>query len=238
MKMSLLADFRLYKRDAERSNVFTQLTSDDLDDLSVGGFAFVVNGHSIPFDWDAHSCSEENGVFHLETGWGPFFNDFEIPGYWDEEYAKIGLSREQITAEFLASTTEIEDFYISMFDEEADDDAGIGNNADTNAEFYIELIAISIEERETGDSHDVDENVIKAFNGNATDYHDFLKEAYQLFRKEWYASRTGIDPESECLGYTIREFENCEFVDDVYMAARHIDWFEKRLLVKKVEGRV
>lgn len=232
MKMSLIADFRLYKKEPEKTNIFKQLTKDDIDDLSVGGFAFVVNGNSVPFDWDAHSCSEENGVFHLETGWGPFFNDFEIPKYWDEEYAEMGLAPEQITAEFLASTTEVEEFYISVFDEEADDDTGIGNNTDANAEFYIELLAISIEERETGDSYDVDEAVIKAFNGNISDYTEFLSEAYSAFRKEWYASQEGIDVGSECLGYTKQQFEENEFIDVEYMSSHYPDFANKKLLCK------
>ena len=43
-----------------------------------------------------------NIVFSFTTGKGPFFNDYEIPDYWDEEYKEIGITREEITAEFLA----------------------------------------------------------------------------------------------------------------------------------------
>lgn len=234
-KMQMLADFKIYEREFERPNAFRQLTSEDLRNLSIGGFTFVVNGNAIPFDWDAHCCGEKNGVFHLETGYGPFFNDFQIHEYWDEEYAEMGLTRDQITAKFLASTTEIKEFYIGMFDEETDDDTGFGDNTDFDERFYIELLAISFEERETGDSYDVDESVIKAFNGNASDYKGFLKDAYQLFRKNWYASQSDFDTNSECLGYTIRQFENCEFVDDDYMTEHHPGWLTKRLLVKLEE---
>ena len=236
-KIEMIADFRLYEREFERPNVFRQLTKEDVNNLSIGGFAFVVNGNSIPFDWDAHCWSERKGIFHLETGWGSFFNEFEIPEYWDDEYAKLGLTREQITAKFLASTTQIEDFYLSMFDEADDVDTGIGNNADPDKRFYIELISVSFEERDTGNSYDVDKSVIEAFNGNAADYKEFLKESYQLFRKEWYARHPEFDADSECLGYTIRQFEECEFVDDDYMSAHHQDWLDKCLLIKTMEVR-
>jgi hypothetical protein len=36
MKISMLADFRIYEREFERPNVFRQLTEDDMDGLSVG----------------------------------------------------------------------------------------------------------------------------------------------------------------------------------------------------------
>lgn len=229
MKMSLMADFRLYEKEFERPNVYRALTKDDVEGLSVGGFAFVVDGKQIPFDWDAASCSEEKGVFHLETGYGPVFNDFEIPDYWDDEYAKMGLTRDQITAEFLASATKIDEFFINAYDHD-DSEIQIGDNTEADSQYFVELLSITLEERDTGKTYDVADDVIKAFNANAIDYHKLLGEAYKEFRAEWYESHPEVDSIAECLDYTRSQFEACEFADDDYMAAHYDNWFNMKLL--------
>jgi hypothetical protein len=203
-----------------------------------------VDGKSVHFDWDAESCSEENGIFHLETGYGPFFNDFEIPAYWDEEYAEMGISREDITAEFLASTTKIEEFFINAYDGSgSDEEIQIGDNTEADAQYFVELIAITLEERETGKTFDVDESVVKAFNENAVDYHKMLKTAYTHYKHEWceargfdYAAVAEADANNEeyqgQMYACLLEFEDCEFSDDDYMTEHFNNWLEKKLLYK------
>ena len=109
----MTAAFKLYRKNNE-TGYFHQVGDDDLDAICPGGFTFEVNGKAIPFDWDASATSEENGVFTYESGYGSFFNDFDIPNYWDEEYKELGLTREDITAKLLASTNNIQEFFINL----------------------------------------------------------------------------------------------------------------------------
>lgn len=163
MKISMIANFQLYFKVPETGD-YKLLTKEDFDSLSPGGFEFVVDGKTIPFDWDAQSTSEENGVFHYESGYGPFFNDFEIPDYWEEEYKEAGIKHEDITAEFLSKASEIRDFYINFALKGEDGDTGIGSNEDPNTDFFLKLINIAFEERETGRMFNVSDEVIKTFN--------------------------------------------------------------------------
>lgn len=165
MKMQMIADFKLYRK-LKETGFFKQITQDDLDTICPGGFTFVVEGKSVPFDFDAQSTSEDEGVFHYESGCGPFFNDFEIPeGCWDEAYEEMGLKREDISPKFLASTSRIEEFFINLVPKGENEDVDVYQDPDS--EFVVELIAISLEERDTGNSYDVDEIVISEFNENS-----------------------------------------------------------------------
>ena len=159
MLMQMVADFRLLQRN-KNGNGFKLLTKGDLDSICPGGFTFEVGGMEIPFDFDAQA----NGVFSYESGYGPFFNDFELTDCYDEEYETMGIKREEISAEMLASTSSINEFYVNFEIKGARGDDGIGDNADPNAEFLIELLKIQFEERESGKTFPVDEKVIAAFN--------------------------------------------------------------------------
>lgn len=149
----------------KRKGKFIPLTSDDVQNLSIGGYSFEMNDDLIPFDWDAYSCNEENGVFSFETGRGPFFNDYEIPDYWDEEYKEIGIKREEITAEFLASARSIEDFFVN-FDDRNGKEHGIGWCADNvnSSQYKINIIEILFVDIETRSEHQVSNKVISNYN--------------------------------------------------------------------------
>ena len=163
MKMQMIADFRLYRRDD--AGLYQLISIDDLDGISPGGFTFEVDGKSIPFDFNAQSTCEEDGVFHYESGYGPFLNDFEIPeGCWEEDYEQAGLTREEISPKLLASATKIEEFFISLIPADEGEDVEVFQEPD--AEYIVELLAISFEERDTGRSYDVDESVLVRFNEN------------------------------------------------------------------------
>ena len=107
MKLSMLVDFQILEN---INGKYIPLSNNEARSVSIGGFGFEVNGNSIPFDWDAFSGTEENKIFQFETGRGFLWNDYEIPDYWDKDYEEIGISRDDITAEFLASTTHIDLF--------------------------------------------------------------------------------------------------------------------------------
>lgn len=162
MKISMIGSFQILKKQKEE---FIPLTSDDVLNMSIGGYSFEVNEDLIPFDWDAFSASEENGVFSFTTGKGPFFNDYEIPDYWDEEYKEIGITREEITAEFLASTSHIEDFFVN-FDDSDGNDHGIGwfSNNVNSSQYKINILELSFVNVTTYDEYPVSKEVINRYN--------------------------------------------------------------------------
>lgn len=158
----MIGSFQILKKQA---NEFVSLTSDDVLNMSIGGYSFEINEDLIPFDWDAFSASEDNGVFSFETGRGPFFNDYEIPDYWDEEYKEIGITREEITAEFLASVSHIEDFFVN-FDDRDGKDHGIGWCADNvnSSQYKINILDLFFVDMETYNEHHVSNEVINKYN--------------------------------------------------------------------------
>lgn len=169
MKVSMMADFRILKKN--EGGEFVPMNKCFAEAVSVGGFSFDVNGQSVPFDWDAFTGAEENGVFRFYTGKGFLFNDYELSSNYDEAYQDMGLNREDISAEFLASTHHIEEFFVDFQSREPfeDDysDVGIGffgDNGKKDAEYKLELIAVSFKDMETEKVYDVKPEVLEAFN--------------------------------------------------------------------------
>lgn len=162
MKISMIGKFQILEK---RKRKFVPLTSDDIFNLSIGGYSFEINDDLIPFDWDAFSISEENGIFNFETGRGPFFNDYEIPDYFDEEYEEIGITREEITAEFLASAESIEDFFVN-FDDHNGKEHGIGWCVDNvnSSQYKINIIELSFMDVKTLAEYPVSKEVISKYN--------------------------------------------------------------------------
>lgn len=115
----------------------------DAEELSFGGYCFIVNGKEISFDWDACSADFEGNTVSGCTGYGPFFNEFQLANYYDEELAELGLSRHDLTAKFLASCEEIEEFYCEAGD------------------VILESITFFDDE---GNKFKVNKNVLEAFN--------------------------------------------------------------------------
>lgn len=162
MKIAMIGDFQILEK---RKGEFIPLTFDDAKSMSIGGYSFEVNGDSIPFDWDAFTATEENGVFSFTTGKGPFFNDYEIPDYWDEEYNEIGITREEITAEFLASVDHIEDFFVD-FEDSNGNAHGIGWFADNvnSSQYKVNILDLAFVNVETADEYPVSKEVINKYN--------------------------------------------------------------------------
>lgn len=93
------------------------------DNISVGGFFAIVNGRGIPFDFDITSCGVEKindtqYKCHYESGEDGFFKDPYISDCYTTEYLQMGLDREDITADFLASASELREFYVVCWDEQ------------------------------------------------------------------------------------------------------------------------
>lgn len=96
------------------------------DNISVGGFFAIVNGRGIPFDFDSTSCDVEKindtqYKCHYESGEDDFFKDPYISDCYTTEYLQIGLDREDITADFLASASELREFYVVCWDEQSNE---------------------------------------------------------------------------------------------------------------------
>lgn len=162
-KLSMLVDFKILKRNED--GCFVPMNNEEACSVSIGGFSFDVDGKSIPFDWDAFNGTEHDNVFGFETGRGFAFNDFKLADYYDEDYADMGIKREDLTAEYLASTNHIEEFFVDF--EDGDKGVRIGyynDNADKDAQYRLELIEISFKDMDTGKIYDVKPDVLKAFN--------------------------------------------------------------------------
>lgn len=157
MKMSMYSKFQILNEN------LIPLTKEDADGVSIGGYCFVVNGKEIPFDWDAFSGNEENGIFEFDTGYG-WFNDFELTDCYDAEYRELGLSREDITAEFLASAEKIIEFHINLIATD-DDEVDLGYNDDE--QYKINLLEIIFTDLETDKEYKVKQSVLDKFNKGA-----------------------------------------------------------------------
>lgn len=243
MKITMTAAFKLYKKN-KTTGCFHQVGEDDFDSVCPGGFTFEVGGKAIPFDWDASATSEENGIFTYESGYGPFFNDFEIPDYWDEDYKELGLTREDITAKLLASVNIIREFYINLVPKGEDGDVDFSGNDDPETDYVVELLEISFTERDTSKTFKVKKKVLREYNGKIISYDLLLKRAYRQYKKDWCESR-GYDYKEVQKAYRrdeayngemyvcLDEFEDCEFSDDDYMAECFPDFFDMKIVIPK-----
>ena len=158
MEISMSSTFQILKDNKP-------ISKEDVSCLSIGGFTFEIGDKLVPFDWDASCGDEEDTIFNFETGRGPFFNDYELPDYYDDDYEELGLTREDITAEFLASVNQIIEFYIN-FDDADGKEQGIGwhsHNAG-NSQYKVKLLAVSFVDIETEMEYKVAPEVIDLYN--------------------------------------------------------------------------
>ena len=161
MKISMNVEFQILEK---RNKKYVPVSKNDITNLSIGGFVFEIGDNAIPFDWDASSGTEENCIFHFETGYGVFFNDFELPDYYDEVYEEIGIKREDISAEFLASVHCIQEFFVN-FDDENGDEYGIGWYADNAKDswYKVKLLSMSLEDIESQENYHVSSQVLDKY---------------------------------------------------------------------------
>ena len=164
MKISMVADFKILKNN---NGQFVPVTNDTIHSISIGGFSFDVNDTSIPFDWDGFSGNEENGVYRFETGKGFLFNDYELSDCYDDAYKDIGIDKESITAEFLASSEHIEEFFVDFLEKGTDNEVGIGHyleNSSKDAVYKLELVNLVFVDVDSYKEFSVKSDVISAFN--------------------------------------------------------------------------
>lgn len=126
----------------------------NIKSVYTGGFAFTINGKSIPFDFDAGGTLKQiTGEWLYESGYGPFFNEFNISDVYDNELRKMGVSPSEIDAKMLASTTYINEFYVEAFD-------SIGEEIVAR----IQIIDIYFEDIDNDERYYVRKDVIEDFN--------------------------------------------------------------------------
>lgn len=154
MRISMYIKFQILKNS-------TPLTKESVQCLSLGGYEFIINGKEVPFDWDAFCGNEENGIFEFDTGYGFLFNDFEIADCFDEEYANIGLTKEDITAEFLASAEKIIEIHMN-FENEIDEEIDLGYNDDE--QYKINVMEIIFTDLATDKEYKVKQEVLDEYN--------------------------------------------------------------------------
>ena len=159
MKISMGAVFQILEN---KNGQLVPLSKKEVSSLSIGGYYFVIQGKEVPFDWDAFCGDEEDNVFEFETGYGFVWNDFEVSDCYDEDYERLGILRENITAAYLASVDDITEFHINFINEN-DEECDFGTNKDIER-YKVKLLEISFTNVETGDGFDVRQEVLDRFN--------------------------------------------------------------------------
>ena len=161
MRISMIITFSLFEKVGNKLYV---LTKEAVNGLSIGGYCFNIDGKDVYFDWDSFSGTEKDGIFRLQTGNGGLIKDYELSDCYDEMYEKMGLSRNQITAKFLASVKEIKEIHINFIDIN-DDECNFGCN-DQDEHFLMEIKEICFVDMDAtiGGIYSVSQEVINNFN--------------------------------------------------------------------------
>ena len=163
MKISMLVDFQILQK---INGEYTPISNKEAQAVSIGGFSFEIDGGLVPFDWDAFYGTECNKVFQFQTGKGFLFNDYEISDCYDKSFEEIGLSREDITAEFLASVEHIDEFFVD-FEDINGNECQCGEceqNGDDDEEYRIKILEMIFIDMETEEEYKVNQEVLDKFN--------------------------------------------------------------------------
>lgn len=171
----MCVDFQLLKRND--FGQFEPLPHEKIDNISIGGYSFFVEGKLLPFDWDVFTGykSDDAGRFQFETGFG-WINDFELSNdCWEEEYAKLGIKREDISAKLLSTATGIEEFYVYFNDIDVSVDVElcvgtVQENDNPEANYRVQLFKVLLTDMETEKQYAVKQNVLEAFNKGSRAY--------------------------------------------------------------------
>lgn len=92
--------------------------------VSVGGFAVRTIDGDIPFDFEAGGVSSVEKINDMEyrvhyfSNENPAFCSPDVTDCYDEDYRACRLTRNDITAEYLAKAEELTEFFILCWDEE------------------------------------------------------------------------------------------------------------------------
>lgn len=161
----MYSDFQILCK-SNANGEYVPLSNKEAQLVSVGGFGFEINGNSVPFDWEAFYGTENNNVFHFETGRGLFFNSYELLDCYDNDLKEIGLTRDDITAEFLASVSCINEFYVDFKNKGYECSVGESsqNKVDRESEYKLKLLAIMFTDIDSNKDYSVSESVLEKFN--------------------------------------------------------------------------
>ena len=166
MSLRMSAQYKILKKD-NKTNKYKYLTGKDIPDLPFpGAFGFTINGENIPFDfYETATAVYRGNVFETILGAGEFVHG-DLTEDYDDVYEDMGISRKDLTPEFLASVTEIYEFFLNFEDSEGDEfDAGTyEENVSDESLFHTELLAISFVD-ERGIEFSVRKDVLDKFNG-------------------------------------------------------------------------
>lgn len=127
-KIFMEAKFDIYFKEP-----ITDRSIDEIKDrmhLDVGGFDFVIQEKSFPFDFESWSAkitgiNRENNTLSIDyfSGDGGMIKcdniDFDI---YKEYYDKAGFTKDDINAGILASVSDISEFYVSMTEKDSEND--------------------------------------------------------------------------------------------------------------------
>lgn len=163
MEISMETIFQILEK---RDGKYVSMSNREARSVSIGAFSFVINGKTIPFDWDAATGHEDSRKFYFETGTG-WFNDYELSDCYDEDYAELGITRADITAKYLASVSKIEDFFV-FFETHAGNEGNAGwfaDNLTDDAQYKLSLLEVKFQDVDTGETYSVSQEVLDTFNG-------------------------------------------------------------------------
>ena len=169
---------------------------DSGEGLTVGGFCFrvPVNGKmlDVNFDFPAYAANVlSDNTLMFEAGASTFFSNHNdhLDECYDEEYAKMGISRADLTGKVLSSATEI-------------------RKIDVDCDYNIHLKILDITFIEDGENYHVDKEVVEKFSltGNDTEYYRWKID--QLEKRDMESKRNGrlseilaVEELCESIGY-------------------------------------
>lgn len=95
-----------------------KLIAEDKAYMDVGSFCFIKDGKEIPFDFEETArVFQDDGRITYGNFDGFTVKNYDVDPYYAEEYEKMGLSIEDITAELLATCEKIEEFTFRVCDD-------------------------------------------------------------------------------------------------------------------------
>lgn len=155
MKISMHAEFQIFKNGIP-------VTVEEINSLSVGSYYFMVEGKEVPFEWEDYIVRERDGIFIVDTGDSSFCRNYELADYYYDEYKRMNLPVEFITAKFLANASAINDFHINYIDTN-NEEVDFGDNIE-DEEYKIFLHEVYFEDIETYEQYPVKLFVLDNFN--------------------------------------------------------------------------
>lgn len=143
-----------------RFKIEPKIKKGDYIRLSLDSFEFRVGDKDIPFDFEDYRIavgdSQEDGTALTYTTGDRYLGEYELADYYHEEWDELGLTKKDITAEYLANASNINEIEYECYTSE--------EMQRLEESLPIELISISFEDTETHKVYNVNQKVIDSFN--------------------------------------------------------------------------